>query len=418
MSAPSPDLPPPPPPAPALRRARVLVLFTILLDAVGIGLIFPMMPDLMTRVGAGADTASGALYAGVLMSAYAAMQFLCAPVIGGLSDAFGRRPVLVVALAVLALDYVIMALAEVFWVLLIGRVLAGIAGATYNTAAACIADISPPERRAAAFGQIGATFGIGFVMGPALGGVLAAWHITAPFWVAAGSSALAALFALVLLPETLAPGKRHRFTRASLNPFGSILGAFRLPGLALPLLLLFTFEFANMVYPTLWAFWSREAFGWSTALIGGSLAFYGIGLAFAQATVLPALIPRIGEYRTLIFGVLCAIGAFLVLGVTPWGWLVFVLIPISALADMVPPTVTAMMSNRVPPDRQGLLQGVIASLASVAAVVAPLIITPLFHRFASADAPLYLPGMPFLAAGGLLILVFPAFLALNPAHRR
>ncbi len=399
------------------RRALYFILATILLDAIGIGLIFPMMPDLMARVGAGADTASGAVWAGVLMSAYAGMQFLFAPIVGGLSDAFGRKPILIAALATLAIDYVIMALAGTFWVLLLGRVLAGIAGATYITATAYIADISPPEKRAANFGLIGATFGIGFVMGPALGGLLAEWHITAPFWVAAVISAIGAGFGVFALPESLAPEKRRRFMRSDLNPFGAIRDAFRFPGLALPLMLMFTFEFANMVYPTLWSFWTREAFGWSTALIGGSLAFYGVGVAFSQGLVLPALVPRIGEYRTLIFSVAAGIVALVALGLTSAAWLVFALIPIACLADMAPPTATAMMANMVAEDRQGVLQGVIASLGSVAAVVAPLIVTPLFQLFASADAPVYLPGMPFLAAGGLLILVFPAFLALNPARR-
>jgi len=171
-----------------------------------------------------------------------------------------------------------------------------------------------------------------------------------------------------------------------------------------------------MVYPTLWSFWTREAFGWSAALIGGSLAFYGIGVAFTQGAVLPALIPRIGEYRTLIVGALASIFALVALGVTPPAALVFALIPVSCLADMVPPTATAMMSNLVAEDRQGVLQGVIASLGSIAAVVAPLIVTPLFRVFAAADAGLYMPGMPFLAAGGLMIAIFPAFLALNPAR--
>ena len=402
--------------ASAGRAPLYFILATILLDAIGVGLIFPMMPDLMARVGAGADTASGALYAGVLMAAYAAMQFLFAPIVGGLSDAYGRRPVLIAALATLAVDYVIMALAQTFWVLLVGRVLAGIAGATYITATAYIADISPAEKRAANFGLIGASFGVGFVMGPALGGVLAAWHITAPFWVAAGFSAVGALFGIVVLPESLAPERRRRFLRADLNPFGAIRDAFRLPGLALPLLLLFAFEFVNMVYPTLWSFWTREAYGWSAALIGASFAFYGIGVAVTQAAVLPALIPRIGEYRTLIFGVAAGIVALVVLGLTPPEVLVFALIPISCLADMVPPTATAMMSNMVTEDRQGVLQGVIASLGSIAAVIAPLLISPLFHAFATPDATFYLPGMPFLAAGALLIAVFPAFLRLNPAR--
>ncbi|GKY86984.1 MFS transporter [Sinisalibacter aestuarii] len=399
------------------RHALLFILATILLDAIGVGLIFPLMPDLMQRVGA-ADAASGALLGGILMAAYAAMQFLFAPLIGGLSDALGRKPVLLIALATLAVDYVIMALAQGFWLLLVGRVLAGIAGATYITATAYLADISPPEKRAANFGLIGATYGIGFVMGPALGGLLAAWHLTAPFWVAACFAAANVALGLLVLPESLPPQRRRRFTRADLNPFGAIGAAFRLPGLALPLMVLFTFEFANMVYPTLWAFWSRETFGWSAAVIGTSFAVYGIGVAVTQGAVLPVLIPRIGEFRTLIFGAIAAIAALIGLGVAPFAWVVFALIPLACLSDMVPPTATAMMSNQVPEDRQGLLQGVIASLGSIAAVVAPLLVTPLFHAFAAEDARLYMPGAPFIASGLLLILVFPAFLALNPQRKR
>ncbi len=399
------------------RNALVFILATILIDAVGVGIIFPLMPDLMARVGAG-DTASGAIWGGILMAAYAAMQFVFAPIVGGLSDAVGRKPVLLVALAMLSVDYVIMALAETFWLLLLGRALAGAAGATYITATAYLADISPPEKRAANFGLIGATFGVGFVMGPALGGLLASWHVTAPFWVAAALSAAAAVFGLAVLPESLATARRRRFTRADLNPFRAILEALRLPGLALPLLVLFIFEFANMVYPVLWAFWTREAFGWTAALIGTSFAAYGIGVAITQGAVLPFLIPRIGEFRTLILGAVAAIVALVGLGLTPVAWIVFALIPVACLSDMVPPTATAMMSNRVAQDRQGLLQGVIAALGSISAVVAPLVVTPLFHAFAAPDAALYMPGVPFLAAGGLLLLALPAFLALNPARRQ
>lgn len=398
------------------RKSLAFILATILIDAIGVGIIFPLMPDLMARVGAG-DTASGAVWGGVLMAGYAAMQFVFAPIVGGLSDAYGRRPVLILALVTLAVDYVIMALAQTFWLLLIGRLIAGAAGATYITATAYLADISPPEKRAANFGLIGATFGVGFVMGPAVGGILAAWHITAPFWVAAALSAVAAMFGLIALPESLPATRRRRFTRADLNPFRAIIHAFRLPGLALPLLVLFVFEFANMVYPVLWAFWTREAFGWTAALIGTSFATYGIGVAITQGAVLPALIPRIGEFRTLMLGAVAAIAALVGLGLTPVAWIVFALIPIACLSDMVPPTATAMMSNLVAEDRQGLLQGVIASLGSVAAVIAPLVVTPLFHAFAAPDAAVYLPGMPFLAAGGLLFAMLPAFLALDPARR-
>ncbi len=399
------------------RSALLFILATILIDAIGIGIIFPLMPDLMARVGAG-DTASGAIWGGVLLAAYAAMQFVFAPIVGGLSDALGRKPVLIAALTVLAVDYVIMALAGTFWVLLIGRMLAGAAGATYTTATAYLADISPPEKRAASFGLIGAAFGVGFVLGPALGGLLATWHVTAPFWVAAGFAAANVAFGLLILPESLAPARRRRFTRRDLNPFRAILDAFRLPGLALPLALLFVFELANMVYPTLWSFWARETFGWTAAAIGLSFAAYGAGVAFTQGAVLPFLVPRIGDYRTLLLAGVSAVAALFGLGFTTAAWVVFVLVPIACLSDMFPPTITAMMSNVVPEDRQGMLQGVIAALGSIAAILGPLVATPLFQAFAAADAPLYQPGMPFLAAGALLLAAFPALIALAPRGRR
>ncbi len=394
------------------RSAIWFILATILLDAVGIGIVFPIMPDLMERVGA-ANTADGAFWGGILMASYAAMQFLFAPVIGGISDSLGRRPVLLLALVTLAVDYVVMALATTFWWLLIGRVLAGIAGATYITATAYLADISKPEERAANFGLIGATFGIGFVMGPAIGGLVASVHITAPFWLAAGLAALNVVFGLFLLPESLAPEKRRAFTKRDLNPFGSILDAFRLPGLMLPLILIFAFEFANMVYPTLWAFWTREVFGWGTALIGISLASYGIAVAFTQGVVMRFMLPRLGEYRTLIFSIICAIAAFVAFGLTGSVWVMFSFIIVAALADMAPPTMTAMMANMVSEDRQGLLQGVIASLGSIAAVIAPMVVTGVFQFFADAEAPVYLPGAPFLLSGLMVLILLPYFLRLK-----
>lgn len=394
------------------RSAIWFILATILLDAVGIGIVFPIMPDLMERVGA-ANTADGAFWGGILMASYAAMQFLFAPVIGGISDSLGRRPVLLLALVTLAVDYVVMALATTFWWLLIGRVLAGIAGATYITATAYLADISKPEERAANFGLIGATFGIGFVMGPAIGGLVASVHITAPFWLAAGLATLNVVFGLFLLPESLAPEKRRAFTKRDLNPFGSILDAFRLPGLMLPLILIFAFEFANMVYPTLWAFWTREVFGWGTALIGISLASYGIAVAFTQGVVMRFMLPRLGEYRTLIFSIICAIAAFVAFGLTGSVWVMFSFIIVAALADMAPPTMTAMMANMVSEDRQGLLQGVIASLGSIAAVIAPMVVTGVFQFFADAEAPVYLPGAPFLLSGLMVLILLPYFLRLK-----
>jgi len=393
-----------------LRGPFLFILATLMLDAIGIGIVFPIMPDLMDRVGAG-STAEGAFWGGVMMSAYAVAMFLCGPIVGSISDAIGRRPVLIAVLVTLAIDYVIMALAQTYWVLLIGRILAGVAGATYVTATAYIADIADPKDRGAAFGMIGAAFGIGFVMGPAIGGMASGIHITAPFWIAAALAAANVAFGIFVLPESLKPEKRRKFGRRDLNPFGAIFRAFLVPGLAIPLICLFVFEFANLVYPTLWAFWGREVFGWNGFVIGLSLSAYGILIAVVQAGILPQLTKRFGDYKTLMFAVGTSVVALIGFGFADSVWMVVVFLPIAAMADMSPPLMTAIASNQVGEDQQGLVQGVIASLSSVAAVVAPLAMTGVFERFVN-DAAVYLPGAPYLFAAILILAIVPLILRL------
>ena len=389
-----------------LSGPYLIIRATLMLDAIGIGIVFPIMPDLMDRVGAG-DTAEGAFWGGILLAAYAGAMSLFAPVIGSLSDAFGRKPILLAALTFLALDYVVMALADTFWLLLLGRTLAGIAGSTYTTATAYISDIAKPEERGPAFGMIGAAFGIGFVMGPAIGGLASGISLSAPFWIAAGLAALNVLFGLFILPESLPPEKRRPFGRRDMNPFGSILDAFRVPGLAIPLICLFVFEFANMVYPVLWAFWTREVFGWDGKIIGLTLAAYGVLIAGVQAGLLPQLTRRFGEFRTLGIGLAASVIAFFGFGLTGSILAFCIFLPIAALSDMAPPLMTALAANVADEDRQGLVQGVIASLSSIAAIVAPLIVTGVFRRFVSADAAIYLPGAPFILAGVMILCVLP-----------
>ena len=384
----------------------LFILATLMIDAIGIGIVFPIMPDLMLRVGA-SSTGEGAFWGGILLSAYAAAQFIFAPIVGGLSDAHGRKPVLLAALAFLALDYVIMALAGSLWLLIVGRTLAGVAGATYVTATAYIADITPRENRAARFGMIGAAYGIGFVMGPALGGAAAAIHVTAPFWLAAGLAAANVAFGLFVLPESLAPEKRRAFQGRDLNPFGAIFDAFRMPGLAIPLVCIFIFEFANMVYPTLWAFWGREVFGWTALIIGLSLSAYGVLVALAQMVVMPVAVRMLGEYRLAIWGLVVAAVAMVGMGFTSALWAVAVFLPLAALSDLVPATLTALAANAADEDRQGMVQGVIAALSSVAAAVAPIVFTPVFDRFTGADARLYLPGAPYLMAAVMVVAILP-----------
>lgn len=395
-----------------LTGPYLIILATLMTDAIGIGIVFPILPELMDRVGA-ASTAEGAFLGGILMSAYAAAMFLFGPIVGSLSDAFGRKPVLIAALVTLMVDYIVMALAQTYWVLLVGRILAGIAGATYITATAYIADIAKPAERAAGFGMIGAAFGIGFVLGPAIGGIASGWHVTAPFWVAAALAALNVTFGAFVLPESLKPENRRPFGRRDINPFGTIAKAFVLPGLAIPLVCIFAFEFANMVYPTLWAFWGREVFRWDGFIIGLTLSAYGVLIAVVQAGILPQLTSRLGEYPTLLIAASAAVIAMVGFGFSSAVWAVVVFLPLAALSDMAPPLMTAFAANRVGEDQQGLVQGVIASLSSVAAVAAPLVMTSVFERFVNTPG-LYLPGAPFLVAALLVVVIVPLILRLRP----
>ncbi len=397
-----------------LNGPFLIILATLMIDGIGVGIVFPIMPDLMERVGA-ASTAEGALWGGILMSAYAAAMFLFGPIVGSLSDAFGRRPILIAALATLTVDYVIMALAGSLWVLLIGRIVAGMAGATYITATAYIADIAKPEERGAAFGMIGAAFGLGFVLGPALGGLSSGWHITAPFWIAAGLAGLNVGFGLFMLPESLKPENRRPFGRRDINPFATIGRAFLIPGLAIPLVCLFVFEFANMVYPTLWAFWGREVFGWDGFRIGLTLSAYGLLIAGVQAGVLPRLTKRLGDHKTLMLGIFAALIGLVGIGFTSAVWAVVIFLPIAALSDMAPPLMTAFAANLVGEDQQGVVQGVIASLSSVAAVIAPLAMTGVFERFVN-ETGTYLPGAPFLLAAILVAMIIPLLLRMKSSN--
>lgn len=400
----APDLSPAPA-SPSLG-ARAVIYATILLDAIGMGLIYPLMPDLMARVGA-PDLGAAAVQGGLLLTAYAAMQFLFAPIMGGLSDAFGRRPVLIAALATLALDYVVMALATSYGLLLVGRIISGIAGASYVTANAYLADITPPGQRAARFGLVGATFGLGFITGPAIGGLLAGGGVSLPFWTAAALAALNVVLALFVLPESLPPARRRALTRRDFNPFAALLAAARLPGLALPLGLYFIFKLTNAAYPTLWSFWTREAFGWSAAMIGASFAIYGIGAMVSQGLMLPRLVSRLGHRRTMALALVAGITAFVGIGAGPPEALVLVAIPLASVSDIFAPTAAAWMSQGVAEDRQGVLQGVLAALSSLAAMLAPLAATPLFRAFTGPEAAHQMPGAPFLAAAVLLAMTLP-----------
>lgn len=388
----------------------LFILFTVGLDAIGIGLIFPVMPDLMedvTHTGLG----EAALWGGVLAASFAVMQFLCGPLVGNLSDRYGRRPVLLVSLAVMALDYVAMALAHTVWLLLAARLVAGVAAATHATANAYVADISTPDERAKRFGLIGAAFGIGFVAGPMLGGLLAGIDVRAPFWAAAGLALANLVFGWFVMPESLGLEKRRGFTLARANPLASLRAVRRLPGLQRLLLVSFLYAVTFNVWPAIWAYYGKAAFGWNAQWIGFGLAAFGVCMALTQALLLAPMIRRLGERRTAAVGMGLEVVSYGFYGFATSGFWALVFTPIAALGGVTGPSLQAMMSRAVPENQQGELQGVNSSLNALAMIVAPLVMTWVFGIFTSASAPFYLPGAPFLLSATIMVAVVILFVA-------
>lgn len=287
----------------APRRSAVFVFVTVALDAMGIGIVIPVMPDLLQEL-SGLSVGRAAVWGGYLTFTYAAMQFLMSPVLGGLSDRFGRRPVLLVSLATLGADYLVMAVAPSLWLLFIGRAVAGVAGATYGTATAYIADVTPREKRAAAFGLIGAGFGVGFVMGPAIGGLMGELGTRAPFFAAAAVALANLAYGWLVLPESLPPGRRRAFDWRRANPLGGLMQVARVPTVGWLVAASLAYTLAHYVYPAVWSYYTKEAFAWSNAKIGVSLAAVGAGFAIVQGGLIRIFLSRLGERRTGYLGFL------------------------------------------------------------------------------------------------------------------
>lgn len=392
------------------RLPLTFILLTVTIDSMGIGLILPVMPDLIKEVGR-LTLAEAAIWGGVLTSSYAVMQFLFSPVVGSLSDRFGRRPVMLIALAVMALDYLVMALAGSIWLLLAGRLVGGIAGATHATANAFMADISKPGEKAARFGLVGAAFGAGFVLGPLLGGALAELGTRAPFYAAAALAAANLVFGWFVMPETLGATVRRRFEWRRANPLGAFASIGRLPGVGRLLTIFLLYQIAFMVYPAIWAFFTTARFGWEPATIGLSLAAFGIAMAAVQGGLIRVILRILGERNTVIYGLVFNFFAFLSLAFVTSGTVALALIPLTALGAVVTPALQGIMSRTVPDNAQGELQGVLSSTASVAMVVSPLLMTQVFAIFTSAGAPIILPGAPFLVSMFLMVACGVVYLA-------
>ena len=387
-----------------VRSAAVAFIFiTILLDTLALGLVIPVLPKLVESF-VDNDTARAARIFGLFGTAWAAMQFFFSPVLGGLSDRFGRRPVVLLSNFGLALDYVLMALAPSLTWLFVGRVISGITSASVSTAFAYIADVTPAEQRAAVFGKVGVAFGAGFILGPAVGGLLGGMDPRLPFWVAAGLSFANTLYGLLILPESLPPDRRSPFRWKSANPLGALdlLRSDRvLAGLSV---VNFLAQVAHVVLPSTFVLYATYRYGWDTTTVGLTLAMVGICSIAVQGAAIGSMVRRFGERRALLLGLGCGAVGFLIYGAAPTGPLFWLGIPVMALWGVAGAATQALTTQLVAPDQQGQLQGATNSVQSVSQLVGPFLSTLTFAYFIGNQAPLKLPGAPFLLAAALMLL--------------
>ena len=396
-----------------MRLPVIFIFITVVLDSMGIGIIMPVMPDLIREVGS-VDLSQAALWGGMLTVVFAINQFLFSPIVGGLSDAYGRRPVLLVALFIMALDYLVMGVAQSLWLLFIGRFVGGITAATQSTAAAYMADISSSEDKAKNFGLLGAAFGVGFVLGPMVGGLLAEFGSRAPFFAAAAIAFANMLFGYFVLPETVTDKTSRAFEWRRANPFGTFKHVKNLPGLFPMLIVYLLLSIAFFVYPSIWAFFGRAQFDWDARMVGLSLAAYGFGIVIIQGALIRPILARFGEKVTAVFGMCMHLATFLVYPLMTETWHVFAYMPISVFSAVAVPALQGLMSNSVAADSQGELQGAIGSLTAIATIISPFVMTRVFSYFTQEDAPVYLPAAPFLLSALSVVVALIVFSRWKP----
>lgn len=400
-----------------MNRALAFIFITVLIDAIGFGVVIPVFPQLIVKL-SGHPLATAAEVSGWIAFMYASIQFVMGPVIGGLSDRFGRRPVLLASLAAFSLDYVVMAYAPNLGWLVAARAIAGITGATFPTAYAYIADVTPPEKRGANFGIIGMAFGFGFIIGPALGGFVARFGTEVPFLVSAGLAMTNFVYGLFVLPESLPPERRRAFDWRRANPVGALM---RLKS-AHPVVLMlaatvFVWTLSYQSLYTIWSYHGQLRYGWSPEQVGWSLAAVGLTGAIVQGFLGRKLIPRFGQRRVIMLGLLSAVAGYSTYAMADAGWIVYVGIGVSACQGLVFPCLQGLMSAEVPASEQGELQGAVASIQSLSAIVGPPLMTTVFARFSVADAPIYAPGAPFVVSLFFVGVTAVMFLRANAGRR-
>jgi MFS transporter, DHA1 family, tetracycline resistance protein len=386
------------------RKAAVGFIFvTLVIDVTGFGIIIPVMPKLIQELTHGTNS-DAAEYGGWLIAAYAVMQFLFAPIVGALSDRYGRRPILLGSLFGFGCDYLFLIFAPTIGWLFVGRMIAGIMGASFTTAGAYIADVSPPEKRAQNFGLIGAAFGLGFIIGPALGGLLGGMGSRVPFIAAGLLTLLNWLYGFFILPESLKPENRRAFEWKRANPVGTLKSLFRFPVIAgLFFSLAFVYIAAHAVQSN-WSYYTIEKFKWDEAAIGWSLAVVGLVFAVVQAGLIRVIIPKLGQERSVYVGLGLYAAGFVLYALATQGWMMYAFTIVYCMGGIAGPALQGIMSTVVPPNEQGELQGGFTSLMSITSIIGPPLMTGLFAFFTGKNAPLYLPGAAMLL-GALLTII-------------
>ena len=390
---------------PASNRAAFVVIFmVVLIDLIGFGIIVPVLPDLISEI-TGLSISQAAPYGGYLLFVFAFVQFFASPILGGLSDRFGRRPIILCSLLGYTVDFAIMGSTSSLLVLFIGRTFSGAFAATYATSNAYLADITPPEKRAQRFGFLGAAFGLGFVIGPALGGIIGEeFGSRAPFFAASILAGLNLIACWFLLPETLSADKRRPFSLRRANPIGNLIQLGKYPAMLPILVTIFLFQISQFSLQTTWSWISIEKFGWSPKDIGYSLMAVGLSAAIVQGVLMRFILPVTGEKLSVCIGGLVGFIALILYAFLPQGWMVYPVIILGAFAAIAQPAMQSIMSRTIPADEQGELQGGIASALSLAAIFGPILMTQVFSAFTKDTAGIYFPGAPFLVGAGTIII--------------
>jgi MFS transporter, DHA1 family, tetracycline resistance protein len=394
---------------PPSRHAVTFIFITVFLDMVGFGLILPVLPKLIETVGH-MSLAEAALVSGWMSFAFSMAQFLFGPTMGNLSDAFGRRPLLLLAVLGLFIDYMIMSLAPTIGWLYVGRALAGLLGSSYVIANAYIADVTPPEGRARAFGVMGAAFGLGFVIGPAIGGLIGEYGARLPFQVAAGVAALNFIYGYFVLPETLPPEKRRSFDWRRSNPLGTFAVFRKYPGVLPLCAVLFIYFFATSVYPAIWTFWGPAKYGWTESVVGLTLAVFGMITAVFQGVLTGPSVKRFGEHNTVLLGMISALVVFFGYGLAPNFMVIMVLFVVHGPEGFIHPMLTAIMSKTVAENAQGELQGGISSVMNVAMLLGSVFFARLFGHFMQDNSVIVSPDVAFHVAGIIMLASLLLFL--------